>query len=71
MAIWLVGMGILILLVLPALLIISACVSASRMSRHEEAFRLPSKPSSSQYGAGAARQIPINLSKAPKSFNSP
>lgn len=47
MAIWLVSMGVLILLGLPALLIISACISASRMSQYEEAFRLSSRAPSS------------------------
>lgn len=49
MAMWLVSMGALILLGLPALLIISACISSSRMSQHEEAYRLSSKASSSAY----------------------
>lgn len=71
MAILLVSMGVLIVLGLPALLIISACISASRMSQHEEAFHLPSKTSSSYYGAICPQQFPINISEAPKSFNSP
>ena len=71
MAILLVSMGVLIVLGLPALLIISACISASRMSRQEEAFHLSFKTSSSPHSTSTARQFPISLSEAPKSFNSP
>lgn len=71
MANWLVGVAVLLLLGLPALLIISACISASQMSQHEEAFHLSFKTSSSPSSGRTARQFPINLSEAPKSFNSP